>query len=71
MRIDFYTRAVLTVIALCLVWIAIGGPAVLPAAEAQGVTRVMIVGWEASGGSDKKLPLPVQVIGPVQVPGGR
>jgi hypothetical protein len=59
MRIDFYTRAVLTVIALCLVWIAIGGPSLLPVAAAQqGPTRVVIVGYERGN-----LPLPVQVEG--------
>ena len=59
MRIDFYTRAVLTVIALCLVWIAIGGPSLLPAVEAQqATTRVVIVGYERGN-----LPLPVQVEG--------
>ena len=64
MRIDFYTRAVLTVIALCLVWIAIGGPALLPAVEAQqGTTRVVVVGYETGGGSTRNLPLPVQVEG--------
>ena len=65
MRIDFYTRAVLTVIALCLVWIAFGGPSLLPAVEAQqapqGTTRVVIVGYETGGGSKRNLPLPVQV----------
>jgi len=59
MRIDFYTRAVLTVIALCLVWIAMGGPSLLPAAHAQqATTRVVIVGYERGN-----LPLPVQVEG--------
>jgi hypothetical protein len=62
MRIDFYTRAVLTVIALCLVWIAIGGRSLLPAVEAQqtqqGTTRVVIVGYERGN-----LPLPVQIEG--------
>ena len=62
MRIDFYTQAVLTVIALCLVWIAIGGPPLLPAVEAQqaqqATTRVVIVGYERGN-----LPLPVQVEG--------
>ena len=62
MRIDFYTRAVLTVIALCLIWIALGGPSLMPAVVAQqaqsGPTRVVIVGYERGN-----LPLPVQVEG--------
>ena len=35
MRIEFYTKFVLTVIALCLMWLSIGGTAMLPAALAQ------------------------------------
>ena len=62
MRIDLYTRAVLTLIALCLVWIAIGGPALLPVVEAQqSTTRVVVVGYENAGGTKRNLPLPVQI----------
>lgn len=48
MRIDFYTKAVLTIIAVALVWIAAGGASVLPVVDAQDrtPTRVVIVGWE-------------------------
>ena len=51
MRVDLYTKTLLTVIALCLVWIALGGPSLLPAVQAQGtnVQNVRVVGWE--GGS--------------------
>lgn len=35
MRIDWYTKCVLTVIAACLVWLSIGGAAVTPVAYAQ------------------------------------
>lgn len=75
MRIDAYTKAVLTVIAVCLVWLAIGGPALLPAVQAQGnnVQNVRVVGWgqestatvrvvgwrSQNGGPDRDLPLPV------------
>jgi hypothetical protein len=50
MRIDSYTKFVLTVIALCLIWLSLGGPALLPVAKAQGPgnqgeTRVLITGW--------------------------
>ena len=47
MRIDFYTKAVLTVIAACLVWIAIGGPSLFPTVQAQSnnVQNVRVVGW--------------------------
>ena len=47
MRIDFYTKAVLTVIAACLAWIAIGGPSLFPAVQAQGgsIQNVRVVEW--------------------------
>lgn len=51
MRIDFYTKFVLTVIALCLIWLSVGGPAILPSVSAQrpdkiiGGQRVIIAGW--------------------------
>ncbi len=35
MRVDAYTKAVLTVIALCLVWMCISGAALTPASAAQ------------------------------------
>jgi hypothetical protein len=48
MRIDAYTKIVLTIIAVSLVWIAAGGPSVVPPVEAQIATptRVIVVGWE-------------------------
>ena len=53
MRIDFYTKFVLTVIALCLIWLSVGGPAILPGAIAQesGLgERIVITGWEDEKG---------------------
>ena len=53
MRIDFYTKCVLTVIALCLVWLSLGGPTILPAALAQplpGGERVLLAGWVDEAG---------------------
>ena len=56
MRIDLYTRFVLTIIAVCLVWLSLGGPALLPVAQAQAArdnrneTRVLIAGWLDGGG---------------------
>ena len=35
MKIDRYTKVVLTIIAACLVWLSIGGPQLLPSARAQ------------------------------------
>jgi hypothetical protein len=48
MRTDTYTKLILTVIAVCLIWIAAGGPPLIPGVQAQGdgVTRVKIVGWD-------------------------
>lgn len=58
MRIDFYTKFVLTVIALCLLWLSLGGGTLIPVAVAQrsqpapdkpaqivGGERVIIAGW--------------------------
>jgi hypothetical protein len=42
MRIDRYTKAVLTVIAACLVWIPLGGPNLLPVAHAQRLFPTII-----------------------------
>jgi len=59
MRIDFYTKFVLTVIAACLVWLSLGGPTFLTVAEAQTLqagasvndNRVLISGWVDSTGN--------------------
>jgi hypothetical protein len=75
MRIDMYTKTILTVIALSLVWIGLGGPSLLPSVQAQAnVQNVRIVGWEKSAttvqdvrivgwgnspGAYRTLPLPV------------
>jgi hypothetical protein len=45
MKADMYTKAVLTVIAVALVWIAAGGPALIPTAHAQRDAHVYIAGW--------------------------
>jgi hypothetical protein len=66
MRIDFYTKAVLTIIAGALVWIAAGAADVLPVVDAQDrtPTRVIVVGWESGGaGGSRTLPLPIEVAG--------
>ena len=39
MFVDRYTKVVLTVIALCLVWLSVGGPSVAPPVQAQGGNR--------------------------------
>ena len=47
MKADLYTKAMLTIIAVCLVWLCMGGPSLMTAAQAQsGRTEVVIVGWK-------------------------
>lgn len=48
MRIDLYTKGVLTVIAACLTWLSLGGPALMTEAYAQTQSNpnyVLIAGW--------------------------
>ena len=45
MRIDLYTRMMLTIIAACLVWLSFGGPSLVAPAHAQSDTRVVMAGW--------------------------
>jgi hypothetical protein len=57
-RSDLYTKFVLTVIAACLVWLALGGPAFLTVAHAQrssGYDRVVISGWVDGTGKEHVL----------------
>lgn len=65
MKTDFYTKVVLTVIAVTLVWIAAGGPSLVPAVQAQTEREphATLVGWrDGSGGryDFDKSPLPVK-----------
>ncbi len=61
MRPDLYTKAVLTIIAVCLVWISLGGPSLLAPISAQqqnrtsGYERVLIAGWIDNGGKEHQL----------------
>jgi len=64
MRSDAYTKLVLTVIALCLIWLSAGGPSLLPRVSAQsnqsqhasGYGRVVIAGWVDERGGEHPLP---------------
>ena len=49
MRIDLYTRAVLTVIALCLVWLCVVLTPIGTPVRAQGTQDVRIVGIRHPG----------------------
>lgn len=61
MKTDLYTKVMPTIIAICLVWISLGGPSLLPAAQAQSGEHVIISGWVDNdvNGTVQKLPLPV------------
>ena len=58
MRIDLYTKVILTIIAACLVWLTVSGGHVIPTVQAQDRTpsRVIVVGWEDQAGFVYKLP---------------
>jgi len=56
MRVDLYTKAVLTVIAACLVWLCVGGRLPSTTVSAQDrVSRVLVAGWVDAGGFEHKL----------------
>ena len=59
--VDRYTKLVLTVIAICLVWIALGGPSLLTPVNAQqgGLgDRVILAGWVDTNGTVRQFPNP-------------
>ena len=69
MAVDRYTKAVLTIIAICLVWLSLGGPTLLPAVAAQTSGGVVVAGWVDEDGTVRRLPrgsggqgLPVLVV---------
>jgi hypothetical protein len=62
MKTDLYTRVVLTVIALCLLWMSVGGPLLITPVQARGGQSVVIAGWLNQSGEERnfeKSPLPV------------
>jgi hypothetical protein len=65
MRTDLYTKAMLTVIAACLVWLCLGAPSVMTPLTAQNIgdQRVWLAGWIDETGKYTKFtkkPLPVR-----------
>jgi hypothetical protein len=63
MRIDRYTKVVLTIIAACLFWLSLGGPGLLPAAHAQSTTtHVLIAGWVDDKGKVHSVSTPTEGI---------
>ncbi len=71
MRVDLYTKTMLTIIAACLVWLCLTGTALMPVVTAQtpsAAQQVQLAGWIDAKGqvhllpstSDRKdIPLPV------------
>jgi hypothetical protein len=57
MAVDRYTKAVLTVIAACLVWLSMGGPSLITPVKAQE-QRVYLAGWIDYQGFTRPLPIP-------------
>jgi hypothetical protein len=59
MAVDRYTKAVLTVIAaclVCLVWLSVGGPSLATPVSAQTDQRILIGGWVDVKGNVVRLP---------------
>ena len=79
MRIDLYTKTVLTVIALCLVYLCIDRASISATVEAQAqegqfqralLQRVVIAGWLDENGQERRLlgNVPNSVKGPRPLP---
>jgi hypothetical protein len=61
MTVDRYTKLVLTVIAVCLLWIAFGGRSMITPVEAQqqdGDNRVILAAWIDANGNVRPFPNP-------------
>ncbi len=57
MRIDLYTKVILTVIATCLVYLCVGGLSLSSVAHAQRDTEnVIVAGWIDADGNRHALP---------------
>jgi hypothetical protein len=55
MAVDRYTKVVLTVIAVCLVWLSLGGPSLITPVRAQDNQRVILAGWMGADGQVRQL----------------
>jgi len=56
MAVDRYTKMILTVIALCVVWLSLGGPSLVTPVNAQN-DRVYLAGWIDERGAFRPFPL--------------
>jgi len=72
MKIDRYTKIVLTIIAACLVWISLGGPSLVTPVHAASPSVVYIAGlWDLDNtphnfytqGRPSGLAVPVEIVG--------
>jgi hypothetical protein len=60
MTIDRYTKTILTVIALCLIYLCLGRPGIaVPVAAQSGYQRVVVAGWVDKTGKELRLPAPL------------
>lgn len=72
MKIDRYTKLVLTIIAACLVWMSLGGPSLITSAHAASPSVVYVAGvWDLDNtphtfykqGRPTGAALPVEIVG--------
>ena len=56
MAVDRYTKAVLTVIAVCLVWLSLGGRSLITPVSAQNENQILLRGWVDEKGTVVKFP---------------
>jgi hypothetical protein len=57
MRIDLYTKVMLTIIAACLAYLSVGGRSLIADARAESeASRVLIAGWIDAEGHVQRLP---------------
>lgn len=65
MTVDRYTKVVLTVIAVCLVWLSVGGPSLVTPVRAQDDARVLLRGWLDDTGRVISFPAPAPLSDPL------
>ena len=64
MSVDRYTKLMLTVIAVCLAWLSVGGPSLTTPVSAQPTSdRVILAGWVDANGNVRSLPNPPPIAG--------
>ena len=66
MSVDRYTKLVLTVIAVCLVWLSVSGPSLIAPVSAQVGDRVILAGWVDESGRFLSFPTAPQMADPSQ-----